>query len=396
MIEVDVVDYQRGGPRRRPGALDSSIFYHEVSIPHTPELEQAADAAVEPLLQDGFTYEEAVEYIGLHIQAAASFAQSASSQAELSAKVIDTPTGPSLHESYDHSRTISPSEAIAIAGFLPHVTAYEFSTEKWLLDVTQVEEWEVLRPTLRWLDTWQDTVSNQTRTEVLLRTAQIAYEIGAEQDIALYSSKLSHALSDDPETLRQLFAFIEPDARLPLFGQCGLNTPETLEIWDKIPDKEIHHSNAIRQVRRINYFAGDCPVMDRGHRKTLLEESIHEPSAYGNVALVSVQGQLVGSIKLTDNHSMLALRTVQDDAGNVPLVIGGVYIPEREIVEQAEAAAAQQGKWARIELDTLDVRPLRFLDVEEPDDIDQLEDAVTAVKSARDALEAPNLVSEVG
>ncbi|HTE58633.1 MAG TPA: hypothetical protein VK694_07905 [Verrucomicrobiae bacterium] len=393
MIEVDLADYQRGGSRRRPGSLDSPIFYHEISIPHTPELEQTADTAVEVLLQDEFTYEEAVELVGLHIQAAASFAHSAHSQAELITRVADVPNGAGLQDSRDQTRTIAPYEALAIAGFLPHVAPYEFNTEEWLLDVIQVPEgWELTQSTLRWMDTWQDTVSVQARAEILLRTTQISFEAGGAQDIALYSSKLSHALSDDPETLRQLLAFVEPDARLPLFGELGLDAPESLEIWDEIPDKEIHRSNAIRQVRHVNYFAGDCPVMDRGHRKTLLEESTSEPSAHGNVALVSVQGQLVGSIKLTDNHSMLALRTVQDDAGNLPLVIGGVYIPGREVVEQAEAAAAQQGKWARIELDTLEVRPLRFLDVETPEAIGQLRAAVAAVKAARDALEASQLI----
>ncbi len=377
---VNIAEYTPTGSIERPIYLDSNVFYNPVNIRSTPELEVIADQAVTSLMEDGYYENEAVRYVSLRIHAAASFAITAASQEELQTKIMETPTAPAMR-GRDKSTIITPSEAIDIAPFLPHVSPYSFDLDEWLLNNTEItENWEVTRPSLRWLRLWETTTSSSVIEQLLNRCVKIEGLSGLDQ-VAIHSSKILQVLKDKPAAIDQLLGALGDDQTLALFGELGSDNPYIGDWADPIKDNEPYLVDEVQQVRHVDHFAGGCSKMTRWHISSLLHETDWGPEAYGDVVLISVKGTLVGSLEMVGEHSLLALKNIKDSNQKLPLVAGGVYVPRKEIVDKAKAIFVSQGKWAHMDLDKLRVRPLRFLNIGEPHHLHSLNQTLADINS---------------
>ncbi|HEY5152661.1 MAG TPA: hypothetical protein VII55_01680 [Candidatus Saccharimonadales bacterium] len=387
---IDVSEYGAAADPKlnRPGSLNSDVFYTPVEISVTPELTAVASQAVDLLLDDGFTEAEAGEQVGLRIQAAAAFALTATTQDELQRRVVDKPGVPPLFDPPPPTEVINSTEAVEIAPFLPYVVPYEFDMDGWLtgaMTVVDNESWGMERPVLRWLDLWHDQASPGVAEHVFRRSLE-DYGMGFRpvSEVALYSGKLARVLADKPDTFDRLLSMVTPDKTVPLFGELGPDTPYVEGVVEQVSDQAQTHLDGVRQVRHTNYYAGGCPDMDWWHASTLFSDTVWGPN-HGNAVLVSVRDVLVGSMEMRGEHSMVALRNIEDAQGRLPLVIGGVYVPRREVAERAKAAFKEQGRWARLDLDELAVRPLRFLNGGIAE-ISNLNRTVADIKKVRDEL----------
>ena len=369
-------------------ALDSDMFYKPVEIRPSPGLEAVADQAVRLLLGDGFRADEAANRVGLHIQAAAAFATSAESQDDLLLKVEKAPVQPSANYS-PRREMIRADEALTIGPFLEHVAPYPIDAAGWLVDTVErvTESSDLTHPVLRWLELWDQKLPQPALGRILSQCVEQDEDLSGDR-LPPYSAKLQQVFKNDPELVGQLMSHIGIEQTLPLFGELGPDSPYVKEVAGLIKDKEIAHVAGVHAVRHVNYYADDCPATDGGHLATVLDVVRDEEmiGRHGDAVLLSVRGVLLGSIKMTGHRSMLALRSVRDEQGKLPLVVGGVYVPRQELAAQAEAAFEEQGKWAHLELDELAVRPLRFLDVREAKDITSLAQTAATLRRTRKKL----------
>ncbi|HEY5152444.1 MAG TPA: hypothetical protein VII55_00550 [Candidatus Saccharimonadales bacterium] len=365
-------------PAPRSEDLYSDPLFRPVDVAMTVKLHERREQAVMSLLGDGFDFNEAVRSANQHIDAAASFASGAGSQEELQSQVKDTTQASEMGKPQpDH---ILPAEAVSIASFLPLVTPYEFNLEQWL--VSTVEDEGLLsasQPALRWLEIWGQEVPRATMSQVLGRCVEADEALGGE-NVALYSGKLEQFLETEPDTFEQLMDAVGPEHSLTVFSQLGPRSPYVGDVPGRIKPVDPVRTGRVSHVRHTDYLIGDDDSVDLQHRATLFGENRDGPDVYGDAVLVAVKGILLGSINMSEQRSLLALQTVEDKQGKLPMVTGGIYAPRQWVVDMAEAAFAEQGKWASIDVGELVVRPIRFLGVETPADIGGL--ALTTAKIA--------------
>lgn len=109
--------------------------------------------------------------------------------------------------------------------------------------------------------------------------------------------------------------------------------------------------------------AGNCQYMTSGHIKSLgLGGRGREGDDWKNSVIIRVRGKVVGSLKLTGDPSMIALRNVTDEQGNLVLVIGGVYFLPKDLVEKLRnLTAGKENRWRGADLAELNVTPSTFL-----------------------------------
>ena len=390
-IDIAEYDFYRG-PRQRISSLHSEVFYQPVDIAPTPALEVASAQAIEALLDDGFPDVEARESVAMHIHAAAVFASTAEDQDGLEHNVVDVSGAPPLPMTVPGMPdAIDGSEAISIMPFLTHLVPYEFDTNRWLKRAEEVtdSQWELAKPALRWLDLWQDQLPQAAIGQLLTQyVAPESKSSDAGEAVAMYSTRLQRIFSDKPKVFDYLLSTVRSSESLALFGELGPDAPNLASVLDELGDEAPVRVDDVRQVRHVNHFAGMCRDMESGYNTTLIGKHAEVSSNYGNLVTVSVKGTLLGSIKMFEDHSMLALRSVEDAQGRLPLVIGGVYVPRSEVIDQAIVATIRQGRWAHIDVDSLAVRPLRFLGVNKPGDITSLGQTVRRIKKARQKLMA--------
>ena len=124
-------------------------------------------------------------------------------------------------------------------------------------------------------------------------------------------------------------------------------------------------SDKIRGTKIVDLYPNVCQNLYGLWIETLFYDFGHiwgkEGELYGHLTLVYVQEQLVGAIKHTGAKSFLALDTIQNSDETLPLVLGGVYAVNEEVIDQARTAYKEQGSWAKMNLEQLSVMPIRFL-----------------------------------
>jgi hypothetical protein len=129
----------------------------------------------------------------------------------------------------------------------------------------------------------------------------------------------------------------------------GRNAPYPALVTDNI---ELLHCGS--------HYAGNCQNMSWGHLQTL---GIAKPRSndWKNSIVISVQGQIVGALKLVGDSSMVALRNVRNSDGKQVLSIGGVYHLPLDLVANLPERVLQNSKWLGVNLDHLSVKPADFL-----------------------------------
>ncbi|GEM_PF-2666443 len=352
MYEVDLTRYE--DILDRPSDLYDNIFYEWRGDPPrvemTPELEMLADQAVELMVNEGFEQDEAHNRVALCIHAAATVSRGHTSQEGMEAVISD---------SVGRSRgTINPATAMTIAPYLPHVTSFEFDLGNWLTSAAATEaDWEHTKPAMRWLELWRGAVSKQVEQSLIERIVKANGHNGSEE-LAHHVTKLAETFSDEPALLQQTLDLIPDSSRLPFFSYLGRSSEYVTALLETPLGEDILAIDGLaRTVKHIDYFAADCPKMDYTHRESLEAEGEYS----GLLTLIYKEDRLLGSIKMAGNASFLSHVTVEED-GVFPLVKGGVYVPTHELKNAAEQASDRQGKWARLAVDELVLRPIRFID----------------------------------
>jgi len=267
---------------------------------------------------------------------------------------------------------ITPSQAISLLPGLIGVAPFEIDIRKFLLTVMSHDgSWERTKPAMRFLELWNDQVTQSERAYIIKRLIETD-EANAAHPLALYSEKIINQFSDDPELINEIFSFIESHFQiLPILSAISkmpVRFQWKLEKW--LPRENPVKTDHVIGVRHVNNFAGTCTWMAGAHYATLIDETIDKP-LYGDVTLLYVDNILIGSMKMYRNRSILGLRTLQDSRGCYPMITGGVYVTTAEITRQAEQAFQEQGKWSELHLERLPLLPLEFIWSEDGPDLFQ-------------------------
>lgn len=124
--------------------------------------------------------------------------------------------------------------------------------------------------------------------------------------------------------------------------------------------------NSIRYLSKGAHLAGSCAQMTYGHLGAFVLPSLDCATPYGEAkkgkadtrlhALIFVNKELVGVVKLVGDRSMLALQNVYDNAGHLVLAAGGVYLLSEKLIEYIEHTPS-----IKFMLNELEVRPTTFL-----------------------------------
>ena len=181
--------------------------------------------------------------------------------------------------------------------------------------------------------------------------------------MALYAEKIVNYFSDDPKFIEELFSKFTSDIYLDVLSQVPVaKLPKSflkkINGWFN-QDDPCTESDEIKPVRSIAGYAGACPNLDLSNNTTLLGGADRNPISYGETVLLYVKGQLVGTIKKVGNQSLLAFENIKSSDGKMTLVKGGAYAVPADLQMLVRKT---EGKFKKIEVDSLKVFPVRFLD----------------------------------
>jgi len=131
--------------------------------------------------------------------------------------------------------------------------------------------------------------------------------------------------------------------------------PEEYQIDDNLTQYS-NNPNVIR-ILAGDYFPGNCPLMKKLHEATLFKK---EDEHFGELTLIYVKNQfgkyeLIGSMKMKGDKSILALKTIIDAEGKTTMTSGQVYAATVDTTRMAIKAFASQGKWAKLYLDSIQI-----------------------------------------
>ncbi len=230
---------------------------------------------------------------------------------------------------------------------------------------------------LRYIDLWYGSAPDGLRQRMLPEMVATAAPEETESSIFGTLPGLSHVGKLLPhlsgEQLEGLVGRIVKNRHmLSLISSTPLSAiperyQEHFRAWYGTPEVE---TDAIVPVTRDDLRIGACSYSEIYHQETLLDMSspwkrLRPSERLGRVALFYVQGELIGSMKMKGERSILGLATVRDSKGRHPVVPGGVYATTRglkEIAEENSSRAVKEGRgWAKVEADELPLLPLRML-----------------------------------
>lgn len=330
---------------KRPWELKGDIFYRSGKVELTPQVELLGQRAISTLIRQGFTNQDATERVTTHMHAAASFlAEGFSSQeeAELAIEPYRRPRGVDF---------IEPREAMTLTPFLAAQADFDFSPAHWMKTSLQVDQGSATRYMFRWLDLWQDDVSQEDTQNLLhAKSAEAWHE--TEMQIAHYAGMIVRRQNTAALT-RAVNGITSNEYALPLLSQLGRASKVAQPLLDRAFGEDILPANGrARAVQHVDELTGACEDL----------ETYHLASLFGSTRQVFIQSQgtMLGSLKLSGDKSLISMVTLEDD-GRFPLVRGGVYAVNQAVVQKALSAANQEGSGAMIEVDSLNVRPLRFI-----------------------------------
>jgi hypothetical protein len=359
------------------------------SIDLVTTLQRAIDARMEkyvPLLTaDGFTEEQAKERLRENVERAAIVAKNCTRQVDL-VKRIHLTNDPAPKSA------LFMTEVGELIPALIEGTRFSFNPTEWVDTTTRNPySWATrTKQVLRHINLWKDEATPEIK-ERFLRRLRKRDGTDATHTFALYIDTIMKEYKEDfvNELLESVMGGYDI---LPLLSETTLERlpkkyRDEVTEWTTLDDKT--ECEGIVPVRRTDQYVGRCFRLKKFHHQTLVDPD-QEPKKYGNVTILYWNRKLVGSMKMEENPSLLGLRTVRDSQGRHPLVTGGAYATSQLITTAAEAAYAQQGKWARLDVETipgvttLPLYPLKF--VYQKHGIQNLKANMDAIKTARARL----------
>lgn len=141
--------------------------------------------------------------------------------------------------------------------------------------------------------------------------------------------------------------------------------PSTL-LWRSIVDL----NSSIRINSQVDGDDGSCGYMRKWHKLTFLNEK--EDDVEGKLVLIYIKNQLIGSMKLEGEGTILALQNVFDKNGVSLMKIAQVYATQADTVDRIVKLFDDSGKkrWLKIELSDLEIKPIGLLAEGEEEQID--------------------------
>ena len=357
------------------------------------------------LLQDDFGDKQARIRIARDLNLARKQLNGNTQQRELEARI-------SVKHKKDSDQFRS-SEALRFLPALAQVTSFPFDIKSWVSASVEIGGASVDRTkyALRFLEHWQPHFAKEERTGIFRKLMQCDTENAAFY-MALYAGKLKKELADDPSLFEAVLKHcVDHDQVLPLLAQLPYDElPEryrtkeegTLELfktnlarWTTLDD-EVEVRDDVIPVRHIGHTIGKCADLDWTHNYSLVDnEPVYEDGEwtriYGDVVLMYLKGELLGSMKMEGSRSILALKTVKDSNGRFPFILGGTYGTTKAITDAAERCYESQGDWPRLDLESiganrLPVSPRRFIYQEQG--FEEVQEYIPKLKEVRARLEA--------
>ncbi|MBT5023082.1 hypothetical protein HOK51_08170 [Candidatus Woesearchaeota archaeon] len=315
-------------------------------------------------LKEGFTQQQAEEKLDKHfsdfIKIIQSYNIEFTTQEDLEKLIINT-IDPAL-------TSIVPSKAISLLPAIIEIVPFELNIHDWIMAAVKQEgNWERTKPALRYLDLWKNELSKNEQEHVFGRLLETDEGI-AGHPLALYLDKIVSEFSDRPDLIAYLTGFITGSkSLLPAVSNLPISEmPERFKLdVDKWIDLSsgVWETDKIKSVKSVDYFAGTCGWMSQAHYETFVDKN-QNPDVYGWATLIYVDNNLVGSMKLYRNKSILGLINVKDSKGRLPVVTGGIYSTTKEITELAKEAHKKQGNFTRLDLDEISMFPMEFMGFE--------------------------------
>lgn len=213
--------------------------------------------------------------------------------------------------------------------------------------------------------------------------------------LALYADRIIKYFSNQPEIISKVFHLIHQSTEivLPLVSSLSpeqipnKSLQQKIKKWLAFGEKEITLDEIVTH-RYLHPYCGDCGMMETTHDNTLLNKDSKRHCDYGNAVLISVNDILIGSLKFSGERSMVGLRTIKDQEGRYPLVLGGVYALSKEVGYAAEIVQREAGSYfSKLHLEKLAVSPLRFLGSYDKDGFSSNREFARKLKKKRKQLE---------
>jgi hypothetical protein len=305
-------------------------------------------------LDDGFTEKDAVKDLNESFAHIIRTVPDCKSQGELEARVKEeTNKDPTL---------LYPSDALEYLPAIMEIMPFELDMRRWMQAAVKADgEWDRIKEALRYRSLWMEEIGKRERNKIMHRL--LATEKSwAAHSLAVYSAIILKTFATNQMMIKKMFkTIIEANEPLPLLSELPIERmpaefQKEVKIWTDVEEPTMQTDNII-PVRHINNFAGTCVHLEGCHHSTAMEASNWE---YGDATILYVKNKPVASVKMIRDRSVIGLRTARDSKGRLPLVLDGVYVTTEEITRAAEEAFHKQGKWARLDVETLPLFPLRF------------------------------------
>ena len=309
-----------------------------------PSPEEIESQVYAILIADGFNYKEAVLRLERMKQRAGNLLNLSESQGQL-------------------ERIISSKDEDRLGEIIPMLLAHaEFPIDEESLIRCIYRVSSGLVDIMRFADIWVNRIP-KSRLDKLVDV--VTYK--KEENLLRYADTAQRNFPNSGQLITNALASTLPTSWLPVYSALPLT--RIIELSEEAQSlgelfKDTIYLDGIHSVRHVDQRIGICVSLDILHRITLVEESSykHDKYFYGAVVLIYVRGVLVGSLKMTGEKSIIGLRTICDSEGKHPMVLGGAYAANLDVIDLAEQASKENKgeKWASLYLDNLHIYPLRF------------------------------------
>lgn len=332
------------------------------------------------LMAEGYSQKESITEAEEIFSKSRTHLRTCEDQDDLEEKIIDD------YDTITQTQIFLSDSTRLLPGYVAQAQ-FDFDISRWMADVLKREghhgrgKWA-----LRLLEFWYDHMPCEDRPTLLKQLFDD--EPGSWRYFALYADKLAKHLSPDSEALEWIMK--ELIAGWDVMPLLSVLRPDDVpnDLWKRLEawtvDDDIQECEGLIHVKHTNKYVGDCSILEWLHLETLFNT---DKDMSGDLSLIHVDGLLVGSMKMVGDQSIVGLRTVRDAHGRYAMLTGGVYGTTNEIINKAKKAYRRQGKWARLELDSLPLLPLRFFGERGTDPgIEKRKQYASELKSIRETL----------
>lgn len=118
------------------------------------------------------------------------------------------------------------------------------------------------------------------------------------------------------------------------------------------------------KIERVDGDRGHCGNMYKFHKATFLGQIKKEQLLEGSLVLVYVKDELVGSLKMMGDRTMLGVRNVFDSKGKMVVKTGMVYQVSMDLlnyVQNERFRMEGDKKWMRFDIEELKIWPIKNL-----------------------------------